>query len=423
LTERSKIQGNKMFDPKGAVVVSQELSEEFKVMISGDCCPHGVGEELILAGKAVDIMHDIAPLTAAADVAILQFETPLTETETPIIKSGPPLKVHPRCIELVAAGGFDTVTLANNHTGDHGDDALLETLQRIDAAGIRRVGAGADLDSAAAPLFIEKNGYKLCVINAAEHEFGSAGANKPGSAPLDPFFLIDSIRKSSAKSDAVIVIIHGGNEYNPVPSPRMVSTYRAFADAGASAVINIHTHCPQGIEIHNGVPIIYSLGNFYFPWAERPPAWYLGYSVTLGLSRQGATTLQVHPHTFAPDDKQVRLLSEDGLAKFSAYLNKISEPLADSALLQKYFEAWAGTRGASNSEMLLRLEGWQEKAKSPEGLAGLMPVRNLLTCEAHHELLSTFWRLVEEQRLEEAQAFMTELEKLADVSGFASEMS
>ena len=411
-----------MFDSKCCAVLSPSDSELFNVMISGDCCPGGVGEELILAGKSADIMRDITPLTAAADVAILQFETPLTEKHAPIVKSGPPLKVHPRCLELITAGGYDTVTLANNHTGDHGDEALLETLERIDSAGILRVGAGADLESAAEPLIIEKNDFKLCVINAAEHEFGTAGPGKPGAAPLDPFFIIDSIRKNKAKCDAIIVIIHGGNEYNPVPSPRMVSTYRAFADAGASAVVNIHTHCPQGIEVHNGVPIVYSLGNFYFPWTERPAAWYLGYSVTIGLSRQGAARLQVHPHTTAPDDKQVKLLSPEGISKFSDYLEKISEPLSNPPLLQKYFEAWAGTRGVWNCDQSERLENWQEKAKTPEGIAELMPVRNLLTCESHHELLSTFWRLIEEQRLEKAQAFISELDKLADVSEFADEM-
>ncbi len=414
---------NQMLDPKCFVCVSSGSEQEFKVMISGDCCPLGVGEELVNAGKADSIISDIAPLTSAADVAILQFEAPLTEETSPIVKSGPPLKVHPNCVDLIKAGGYDTVTLANNHTGDHGEDALLETLQRIDDAGIYRVGAGKDLEDANRPLVIEKNGFKLTVINAAEHEFGSAGPSKPGAAPLEPFHLIKTIRETSAQSDAVIVIIHGGNEYNPVPSPRMVSTYRAFADAGATAVVNIHTHCPQGIEMYNGVPIVYSLGNFYFPYDGRPLAWSLGYSVTIGFSRDGAASLQVHPHTFAPDNTRVRLLSEDGTTKFAAYLNKLSEPLSQPALVQKYFEAWAGTRGEFMADLYKRAENWQEKAKTPEGLFELMPIRNLLTCEAHHELLSTFWRLVEERRLDEAKAFMPELEKLADVSEFSNEMA
>ena len=36
--------------------------------------------------------------------------------------------------------------------------------------------------------------------------------------------------------------------------------YRHFIDIGAAAVIAMHTHCPQGYEIYNGAPIVYSKG-------------------------------------------------------------------------------------------------------------------------------------------------------------------
>ena len=35
-------------------------------------------------------------------------------------------------------------------------------------------------------------------------------------------------------------------------------------DAGADAVIGMHSHCLQPVEYYNGKPIFYSLGNFIF---------------------------------------------------------------------------------------------------------------------------------------------------------------
>lgn len=37
-----------------------------------------------------------------------------------------------------------------------------------------------------------------------------------------------------------------------------------YLDAGADVVIGAHSHCLQGMEFHEGKPIIYSLGNYWF---------------------------------------------------------------------------------------------------------------------------------------------------------------
>jgi poly-gamma-glutamate capsule biosynthesis protein CapA/YwtB (metallophosphatase superfamily) len=46
------------------------------------------------------------------------------------------------------AGGIDVVNLANNHAGDFGDNALLDTLRHLLTNEIASVGAGASAASA-----------------------------------------------------------------------------------------------------------------------------------------------------------------------------------------------------------------------------------------------------------------------------------
>ena len=141
--------------------------------------------------------------------------------------------------------------------------------------------------------------------------------------------------------------MHGGNEYNPVPSPRMVKTYRAFAEAGASAVVAMHTHCPQGIEIHNGIPIIYSLGNFLFDIPEPEDSlWWKGYMVNISFNKNKASDLEIIPYTFGPDDSQIRLLKDGEREGFLRYISYLSEIIGDDKELEHFWQGWCAMRGA-----------------------------------------------------------------------------
>jgi len=70
----------------------------------------------------------------------------------------------------------------------------------------------------------------------------------------------------------VLVSVHQGLEYQPVPRREDVAVLRGLVRAGADAVIGHHPHVPQGIEWVDGKPILYSLGNFVFlqnsPWTR-----------------------------------------------------------------------------------------------------------------------------------------------------------
>ena len=178
-------------------------------------------------------------------------------------------------MDFLKTGCFDVIALANNHLGDFGTKPVLETIKVIRKNGMKPVGAGKDLSESKKPLFIKKKGKRIAFINIAENEFGMARDNVPGAAPVDPLENIRNIKEVSKKSDITIVFVHGGNERNPLPSPLTVKTYRAFIDAGASAVVAAHTHCPQGIEMYKGRPIVYSMGNFLFDKRIIKPTEYI----------------------------------------------------------------------------------------------------------------------------------------------------
>lgn len=72
------------------------------------------------------------------------------------------------------------------------------------------------------------------------------------------------IREARAQADVVVVQLHSGVEYAPVPTSAMAAAARGAVEAGASLVIGHHPHVIQGVEWYQGVPILWSLGNVLF---------------------------------------------------------------------------------------------------------------------------------------------------------------
>ena len=386
----------------------------FDVLFCGDVCPNGRAEPKILAGESAAMLADAAAELSANDLSLVNVEVALTRAETPIAKSGPNLKADPRCVAFFEAGGWDVACCANNHIGDYGPTEVGTTLDLLRARGLHTVGAGADLAAARQPLFIERGGLTVAILAFAENEFGGAQRGVAGANPLQPLRNIGEIHAAAARADLVLVLVHGGNEYLPVPSPRMVETYRAFADAGATAVVANHTHCPQGIELWHGVPIVYSLGNFLFDTrrAYGGYLWWYGSMIRIGFAGGRAARLTVIPHHCAPCGEAVTLLRGAERRRFLAYLQRLCTIVPDEKEVARIFDAWCARWIRSGGLAGLAQPFYPLDWSDPAAVENLMRMRNLHTCEAHAELLTRALRIAEERREEEAAAYLPKLEAL-----------
>ncbi len=388
----------------------------FRLLVSGDICPHQHTAARVLAGESAAILADISGMLADKDLSIVNLEAPMTDRPAPIDKTGPNLIVPPRSVELLRAGGWDIACCANNHIGDQGTAAMLQTLRLLAENGIASVGAGRNLDEARQPLFIERNGTRVAVLALAEHEFGTATPSAPGANPLEPLRNISQIREAARQADIVIVLIHGGNEFLPVPAPRVIDTYRAFAEAGASAVIGGHTHCPQGFELWHGVPIVYSLGNLLFDidstgLPQGGYNWWTGLSVRIDFGPECAVGLEVIPHHFRPCGEAVLRLDAAERGRFFRHYNHISAAIADPALVQRIFDAWCLTRIDKEFCYIgkpFHPADWLDRVSYKR----LLAVRNIHTCEAHNEVMTNTLRILAERRELDARAGLPLLQTL-----------
>ena len=239
--------------------------KKLEIYIGGDICPTENNEKLFISGEIEKFLDKkIIDKLSSSDFNVFNFETTLYDEWSPIKKCGPNLKCNTGCINGLMKLNPTLIGLANNHSLDHGDEALLNTISILRENGVDVIGAGINLQEAAKAYIFEKNGYKIGIYACAEHEFTIANHNKPGANPFDPLYSLDHIHALKEKCDFVFVLYHGGKEFYRYPSPEVQRICRRMVDKGADLVVTQHTHCIGCREDYLSGVIIYGQGNFIF---------------------------------------------------------------------------------------------------------------------------------------------------------------
>ena len=243
---------------------------------------------LIAAGG--DPLAPIAPLLQAADVAIGNLETSIASatTGTPLDNKIYTFRAAPNTVRVLQ-GRFAAMSVANNHSGDFGREAFMETLAHLRSVDIAAFGGGANLAAAHTPYWITKNGIRIAVLGYDEFKPRSfeAGATWPGVAWSEDSHVVADIRAAKAAgADVVIPFMHWGWEREPKPSPRQRELARLMVQAGADAVVGSHPHVTQGADMVLGKPVIWSLGNLVFDGFELPAA-KLGWLLRMTVDKRG----------------------------------------------------------------------------------------------------------------------------------------
>ena len=203
-----------------------------------------------------------------SDIFMAYEEFPFSSRGTAAEDKQFTFRLPPKNVSIFQEMGIDIVTLANNHTLDFGTEALMDTCDTLDQAGIYHVGAGRNLEEAKQPAVLTAKGKKIGFLGASR-VIPVASWNAAAAAPgllttYDPTLLLEEIRTLKETCDYVVVYVHWGIERSERPEAYQRSLGQQYIDAGADLVIGSHPHVLQGIEYYKGKPIVYSLGNFIF---------------------------------------------------------------------------------------------------------------------------------------------------------------
>ena len=238
-------------------------------------------DEQVKKGKPKDVMlaHGFAKVKAIAekaDLFVVNLECPFTESGDKVPKNFN-FKARPELVASLQSGSVDVVSLANNHLLDYGPSGLADTQATLDGAKIVHFGAGQSLAAARAPAIVTVKGVKIAFLGyfflgdrniepkeviATESTPGVAGHHSDLAAMRA--WLVEDVKAARTKADLVIPFFHWGREGKSSPEPYQIELAHLAIDTGAAAVVGSHPHVLQGIELYQGRPILYSLGNFVF---------------------------------------------------------------------------------------------------------------------------------------------------------------
>lgn len=366
------------------------------IFIAGDVVPRHRTVRLFKEKRTDYLFNDLIPIIKNADISIVNFEAPIIEqSETPIKKSGPCLFTTKETMEVLKDAGFNTVTLANNHFRDQGQQGVEQTVKVAQSLNVDYVGGGISLEESRKILYKKIKDKIIAIINVCENEFSIASKNYGGSNPLDVISVYQDVIEARKNAEYVILITHGGVEHYQYPTPRMKKTYRHFIDIGADAVINHHQHCYSGYEIYKDCPIFYGLGNFCFDWeGKQNSTWNQGYAVLLKLDNN-KISFDIISYEQCDNEPRVEQVND----KYESTINQINKIIVNDEELNAKFDSYVQ---AMEKDFLYRLFPFKNHyvaalyrrnyIKNLFSKTKIYPIKNLLCCESHREILEQIFK-------------------------------
>ena len=202
-------------------------------------------------------------------------------------------------VEGFTAGGIDAVTFAGNNNLDFGAVAMLDTVDLLEGHDIAVAGVGEDLERAREPTYLSAGDRTVAVVDACSilRPGYAATDDRAGLAPLhvstfyetledvyeqpatpartvsipderDRRAYLAAVETASERADHVLACFHWGVHFTYDLAMYQPDLAYDAIDAGADAVVGTHPHNLQAVDVHRGKPILYSLGNFIFDYAD-----------------------------------------------------------------------------------------------------------------------------------------------------------
>lgn len=230
--------------------------------------PRPVGPEYVWGDVPAELSR------SNIDLSIINLETAITAAEQPWAHKEVHYRMHPRNIDVLKAAKIDCCCLSNNHVLDWGHAGLSDTLDALDAGGLRRSGAGRDAAEAAAPAVLDLPGRgRVLVFSYGSVTSGipwswSATAERPGLNML-PDLSPETVRSVAAtidqyriEGDVVIVSVHWGSNWGYHITQEEMRFAHQLVQHGVSVVHGHSSHHVRGLEAYHDGLIIYGCGDF-----------------------------------------------------------------------------------------------------------------------------------------------------------------
>jgi poly-gamma-glutamate synthesis protein (capsule biosynthesis protein) len=242
------------------------------------------------------ISEEIRTELQSADITMVNNEFAYTTDAEPLEGKDYTFSADPANVDLLDLFGTDIVSIANNHVFDYGEQGFLDTIETLKDHGTLISGGGNNIEEASEARYFIIGGRKISIVSATEIERYSnytrpAGEDTPGVLKTQQEKALKSAIKTAKKnSDYVIVYVHWGTEGKNNYGADQKELAELIAAQGVDAIIGGHPHRLQGVSFIDDVPVVYSLGNFWFSTGTLYTA-----IAQLRIDSEGELTLSMLP--------------------------------------------------------------------------------------------------------------------------------
>ena len=263
--------GLALFKPTYAASVESPAISQGHLQFFGDLyLPWHVLKKTDTTAENPTLFKNLDPILKSSEHNIVNFEGVSTSSSLPLIFKSYLLKMPLFIDKILKNSKISIATLANNHALDYGYAGLFDTQATLARSQISFTGAGETNLEATRPVLIQVKQTKVCLLafsltHPVEHW---ANARQPGTAHDNFTKMGQHIKRCKQNNDLTFVSYHWGEERSQHFKKYQQRLARLSIRSGADAVIGHHPHVLQEVEIYQGKPIFYSLGNFTF--GSRP---------------------------------------------------------------------------------------------------------------------------------------------------------
>ena len=250
-------------------ILEEAWPKEYKIdlLATGDTVIHN---SLYLYAEKEDGSYDFSNYLTEINDIVSQYDIAYYNQETILGSSELGFSGYPQFNSPTEFGdamldaGFNTVSLATNHSYDRREKGVLSSLNYWKNTDAMYNGMADSEES--------RTNYMIKTVNNISYALLSYTYSTNGiTVPSDKSYLVNVYNDELAKKDiealrdkvdVLIVAMHWGNEYTFTPTETQKSQAKFLADLGVDIVIGNHPHCIQPIEWIDDTLIIYALGNF-----------------------------------------------------------------------------------------------------------------------------------------------------------------
>ncbi len=209
------------------------------------------------------MLEKVKPIISSDDLAFYNQESILGGVELGL-SSYPRFNSPYEVGDAFLDAGFNLVSLANNHTLDRGESAILNSIHYWENKDVYTAGSYASDEDRNQIIIKEKNGITYALLS---YTYWTNGLRIPdGKTYLlnryDEEIVRQDIEKVRNQVDLLLVSMHFGEEYTYTPDSTQREIANYLASLGVDIIIGHHPHVVQPIEFIDDTLVIYSLGNF-----------------------------------------------------------------------------------------------------------------------------------------------------------------